>query len=198
MSSGEAGRAGTGVRSDCLVRITKTDKGGVQITLQSKVDVLYGRANRMLLEQLAAFFTLEHVTIDVEDSGALPYTIAARFETAVRRLHGEAAPWLPPPHSNEPVASTRDRFRRSRLYLPGNDPKLAINAGVHGADGLILDLEDSVAQTEKDAARILVRNTLHAVDFMGAERMVRINQLPLGLEDLDAVIPRKPDLILIP
>src|SRR6202007_776814 len=51
---------------------------------------------------------------------------------------------------------------------------------------------------EKDAARILVRNTLRSVNFGTCERMVRINQLPLGLEDLAEIIPEAPDLILIP
>jgi citrate lyase subunit beta / citryl-CoA lyase len=45
---------------------------------------------------------------------------------------------------------------------------------------------------------LLVRNALRAVDFGGAERMVRINQLPLGLADLDQIIPQEPDLILVP
>jgi hypothetical protein len=64
---------------------------------------------------------------------------------------------------------------------------------------VILDLEDSVHPLHKAAARLLVRNALRAVDFGGAERMVRINQLPLGLEDLDdVVVPERPDLILIP
>ena len=51
---------------------------------------------------------------------------------------------------------------------------------------------------EKDAARLLVRNALRAVDFGAAERMVRINQLPLGLADLEEIVPQAPDLILIP
>jgi citrate lyase subunit beta/citryl-CoA lyase len=63
---------------------------------------------------------------------------------------------------------------------------------------VILDLEDSVHPDEKDAARLLVRNALRCVDFQSAERMVRINQLPMGLEDLDAVVPESPQLILIP
>jgi citrate lyase subunit beta/citryl-CoA lyase len=63
---------------------------------------------------------------------------------------------------------------------------------------VILDLEDSVHRGEKDAARILVRNTLRAVDFGSCERMVRINQLPLGLEDLAELVGESPDLILIP
>ena len=74
-----------------------------------------------------------------------------------------------------PAPSAKDRLRRSRLYLPGNEPKYFINAGLHAPDAVILDLEDSVHFAEKDAARLLVRNALRAVDFGAAERMVRIN-----------------------
>ena len=97
-----------------------------------------------------------------------------------------------------PTPSPRDRLRRSRLYLPGNEPKYFINAGLHAPDAVILDLEDSVHHAEKDAARLLVRNALRAVDFGAAERMVRINQLPSGLRDLEEIVPQSPDLILIP
>ena len=47
-----------------------------------------------------------------------------------------------------------ERLRFSRLYLPGNTPGMMINAGLHSADGIILDLEDSVAPDKKDEARI--------------------------------------------
>ena len=43
-----------------------------------------------------------------------------------------------------------------------------------------------------------MRNALRAVDFGAAERMVRINQMPLGLADLEEIVPQSPDLILIP
>jgi len=89
-------------------------------------------------------------------------------------------------------------MRRSRLYLPGSEPKYFVNAALHGPDAIILDLEDSVHPAEKDAARILVRNALRAVDFGKCERMVRINQLPLGLEDLAEIIPESPDMVLLP
>ncbi|MDM7913993.1 MAG: CoA ester lyase [Candidatus Eisenbacteria bacterium] len=65
-------------------------------------------------------------------------------------------------------------------------------------DGIILDLEDSVAPAEKDAARLLVRNALRSVDFGACERMVRINQLPMGFDDLEAVIPENVHVVLIP
>jgi citrate lyase subunit beta/citryl-CoA lyase len=73
-----------------------------------------------------------------------------------------------------------------------------INAGLHSADGIILDLEDSVAPEKKDEARILVRNALRQIDFQGAERMVRINQGERGLEDLNYLIPHNVNLVLIP
>jgi citrate lyase subunit beta/citryl-CoA lyase len=73
-----------------------------------------------------------------------------------------------------------------------------VNAGLHGPDGIILDLEDSVHAAEKDAGRVLVRHALQLLDFGEAERMVRINQLPLGLEDLDELVLVEPDLVLLP
>jgi citrate lyase subunit beta/citryl-CoA lyase len=73
-----------------------------------------------------------------------------------------------------------------------------LNAGLHRPDAVILDLEDSVHPSAKDGARLVVRNALRAVDFGACERTVRINQLPLGREDLLAIIPELPDLILVP
>jgi citrate lyase subunit beta/citryl-CoA lyase len=106
--------------------------------------------------------------------------------------------YLLPLHGSCGDGSTRERLRRSRLYLPGNEPKFYVNAGLHEPDGVILDLEDSVAPAEKNAARCLVRNALRAVDFHGAERMVRINQGERGLADLDWVVPHHCQLVLIP
>jgi len=124
--------------------------------------------------------------------------IAARIEAAVRRARLAPGKSALPEAVTLAAPSPRDRLRRSRLYLPGNEPKYFVNAGLHGPDTVILDLEDSVHYAEKDAARLLVRNALRAVDFGAAERMVRINQLPLGLTDLEEIVPQSPDLILIP
>jgi len=95
-------------------------------------------------------------------------------------------------------SSTRERFRFSRLYLPGNTPSLMLNAGIHDPNGIILDLEDSVAPAKKAEAQLLVRNALRQVDFYGAERMVRINQFPKGLNDLKFVVPHNVHLLLVP
>ena len=89
---------------------------------------------------------------------------------------------------------------RSMLFLPGNNPNLLINGNCLGADAVIFDLEDAVAPAEKDAARILVRNTLKYMDFTGIGRIVRINSIdtPFWKKDLDQILPYKPDLILLP
>jgi citrate lyase subunit beta/citryl-CoA lyase len=194
----EAGNRGDRVRSDCWIQLKPVPNGGVQIKLKSKVDVLYGESIKKLVNDMMVFFGINHVEIEIEDSGALPFVIMARLESAVNRLGLDRGKSYLPEWDYPAQPSTRDRFRRSRLYLPGDQPKLFINAATHQPDGLILDLEDSVPPSKKDDARLLVRNALCSVDFMGCERMVRINQLPLGLEDLEAIVPQKIDLILIP
>ena len=191
-----AGRTGDGVRSDC--RITFEAAAGVHIDIQSKVKSLYGR---QIEEQIRA--DLKHMGITgariaVEDAGALPFALSARLETAVRRAGVTVNFPVCPEQRVEHKASPKQRLRRSRLYLPGNLPHLFINAALHEPDGVILDLEDSVSQEEKDAARVMVRNALLAVDFMDCERMVRVNQLPLGLEDLEWVVPYGAQMILLP
>ena len=91
-------------------------------------------------------------------------------------------------------------MRRSLLFLPGNNPNMLINANCLGADAVIFDLEDAVSPVEKDAARILVRNTMRYMDLKGCEVIVRINSVDTDYwkADIDAILPEKPDLILLP
>lgn len=195
----EAGRRGSKVRSDCWIQIEICDSGGIQIHLTSKVERMYGADIRKLIQDELAFFKIQHAKITIEDQGALPFVIMARLETAIKRCCPEIVQHYAPPMRECCMYKTqRERFRRSRLYLPGNDSKLMINAGLHQPDGVILDLEDSVAPAEKDAAAIQVRNALCQIDFYGAERMVRINQLPQGLADLKYIVPYNVHIILIP
>jgi len=197
--SGEAGKRGPDVRSDCWIGVRLGDAGGLGISIASKVARMYGAGIEKQMREGCAALGVSHAEVTVEDQGALPYTLAARLETAVRRAgHEPAGPYLPPMNPRCEVAVRRDRPRRSRLYLPGNEPKFHPNAGLHEPDGVILDLEDSVAPAEKDAARVLVRNALRTLDFHGSERMVRINQGERGLEDLAWIVPHNVHLVLIP
>lgn len=196
--TGTAGNRGDSVRSDCFVSIELTKEPGIQFRLQSKVATLYGNAIRKLCIDMLDFFNIQHAKVHIEDEGALDFVLAARIETAIKKVHSSDKEYLLPVNPKCLYSTEKEGARRSRLYLPGNSPKLMINAGLHGADGIILDLEDSVAPDKKYEARYLVRNALRFVHFLGAEKMVRINQLPDGLEDLQYVIPHHVNLILIP
>ena len=198
MAAGEAGHSGAEIRSDVQVRVEPRDRGGVDIAIESRVQAYYGTSIRRQGEEVLEALGVRHAQVQIHDEGALPFVIAARIEAAVRRAGLGQETRVLPERIALPEPSARDRVRRSRLYVPGSEPKYFVNAALQGADGIMLDLEDSVHVSEKDAARLLVRNALRAVDFQQCERMVRINQLPLGLEDLDEVVPESPDLILIP
>jgi citrate lyase subunit beta/citryl-CoA lyase len=194
-----AGPRGETVRSDCYVELELKESGGTKLNIKSKVESMYGESIRQLMLDMCKFFFLNNAKITIEDYGALPFTIAARFETAIKRaLPRTKKEYLLPFSKKSNYKTTKDRLRRSRLYLPGNEPKYFINAGLHEPDGLILDLEDSVAPTQKDAAQLLVRNAMRSVDFYGGERMVRINQLPKGSDDLKYIVPHNVHVILIP
>jgi len=193
-----AGNRGDGVRSDCFVSLGRTKSKENIITLNSKVKPLYGEDIMRLCKDMLAFYGITNALLEIEDRGALPFVLAARMEAVIRKQIKTDREYLLPVLRQNIYTTARDAERVSRLYLPGNNPKLMINAGIYGCNGIILDLEDSVAPGRKYEARFLVRNALRQVDFYGAERMVRINQLPAGLEDLKFVIPHPVNLILLP
>jgi len=193
-----AGNQGPGIRSDCFASIELTNSGGAQIDLTSKVGALFGDAIVELATEVLAHFEIENARLVIEDKGALPFVLAARIEAAIKGVIETDKEYWPALIPENHYQTQPDRYRRSRLYLPGNTPKLMLNAGIHEPDGIILDLEDSVAPAKKDEARLLVRNALRQVDFYGAERMVRINQGERGLDDLQFVVPHNPNLILLP
>lgn len=90
-------------------------------------------------------------------------------------------------------------LRRSLLFIPGNNPAMVQNAGILGADTVILDLEDAVSPREKDAARILVTNALRTVDYGSCEIVIRINSLDsFAQEDLAMLIRHRPQTVMVP
>ena len=92
------------------------------------------------------------------------------------------------------------RSRRALLYVPGNNMKMITKAASLGVDGVILDLEDGVANNRKDEARAVILEALKTVDFGRSERLVRINPFYTmrAEHDLEAVLPGKPDAVVIP
>ncbi|MFZ4464154.1 MAG: aldolase/citrate lyase family protein [Bacteroidales bacterium] len=192
------GNRGKTIRSDCSISLELTDRGGIDLHIESKVKVLYGNQMKELALEIMSFYKIENAILFIEDSGALPLVMAARLEAAIRKLINTDVEFLLPFLPQNDYQTSFDKSRISRLYLPGNSPSLMINAGLHHPDGIILDLEDSVAPDKKYEARFIVRNALRNLDFYGAERMVRINQSQNGLDDLNFIVPHHVNLILIP
>lgn len=94
----------------------------------------------------------------------------------------------------------RKRLRRSMMFVPGNNPGMIKDAGIYGADSIMFDLEDSVAITEKDAARFLVFQALKTLKFGNKEIVVRINDLygGTGIQDLEAVVRAGVHVVRLP
>lgn len=86
------------------------------------------------------------------------------------------------------------------MFVPGNNPGMMQDAFVYGPDSIMLDLEDSVKMSEKDAARLLVYNALKSIDYGDTEMVVRINPLssPYGRKDVEAVVKAGVDVIRMP
>jgi len=192
-----AGPVGDRVRSDLHVAFEPGSEP-LDLEITSKVDYLYSEAIEAAVRRVAAAFGLTTGTLKIVDAGALEWVILARVETCLRRAGLEGPAVLPEASSGAAEPRRRERLRRSRLYIPGNQPKLMISGGLYGADGIILDLEDSVPPAEKDSARLLVRNALVALDWGVSERMVRINQGAIGEEDLAAIAGLNPHTVLMP
>ena len=92
------------------------------------------------------------------------------------------------------------RPRRSVLYMPGSNARALEKARTLPADGVILDLEDSVAPDAKEAARGQVVEAVKAGGFGRREVFIRVNGIdtPWHADDLAAVAHVAPDAILIP
>jgi len=88
---------------------------------------------------------------------------------------------------------------RSLLFAPGNEPRKLAKVGAFGSDAVVLDLEDAVADAEKDSARALVRQALPTFSS-GTVRIVRVNGHDTGRmeDDLRAVACDALDCVMVP
>jgi citrate lyase subunit beta/citryl-CoA lyase len=90
---------------------------------------------------------------------------------------------------------------RAWLFVPADSASKLDKAYASSADAVILDLEDSVALSAKPNARQMARDFLRTYVQRSAPQLwVRINALDSGLalEDLEAVIPSRPDGVVLP
>lgn len=96
-----------------------------------------------------------------------------------------------------PRGEARKLVRRSKMYVPVNREKFVTTAWTRGADCIIIDLEDSVAPADKDAARKLVKEAIPLVKKGGADVQIRFNR---GLEEKDLEASVRPGVacLMIP
>lgn len=179
-------------KGDCTIRVKPCARS--QINIVTENEQLFAEGLKSVVEETLSALGIDRFCLTLEDHGAVDYVVRARVEAALRAASSQVTPWK---IGSPGERTARDRLRRTRLYAPGNNPHLLMGVELHGADCVLLDLEDSVPPSEKDAARILVKHLLAAVDF--PEVWVRINSLKTyGREDLADVMLSSPHGICLP
>ena len=93
----------------------------------------------------------------------------------------------------------RFRLRRTMMFMNAQKPSLIKDAYIYGADTIMLDLEDAVAENQKDAARFSLYHALTTIDYGDTEVLVRINGLdtPHWKEDIRVAVAGGADGIRI-
>lgn len=93
----------------------------------------------------------------------------------------------------------KKRLRRSMMFLNCQKPGLIKDPYIYRPDSIMLDLEDAVAENQKDAARYSLFHALQEIDYRGVERVVRINGLdtPHWKEDIRVCVAGGADTIRI-
>lgn len=94
----------------------------------------------------------------------------------------------------------KKRLRRTMMFLNCQKPGLIKDPYIYKPDSIMLDLEDAVAEGEKDAARYSLYHALQEIDYQGVERVVRINGLDTEYwkEDIRVCVAGGADSIRIP
>ena len=94
----------------------------------------------------------------------------------------------------------RFRLRRTMMFMNAQKPGLIKDAYIYGVDSIMLDLEDAVAENQKDAARFSLYHALKTIDYGDTEVIVRINGLdtPHWQEDIRCAVAGGADGVRIP
>ena len=98
------------------------------------------------------------------------------------------------------INPNKKRLRRTMMFLNAQKPSLIKDPYVYKPDSIMLDLEDAVAENQKDVARFSLYHALRTIDYRGCERVVRINGLDTDLwrEDIRCSVAGGCDAIRIP
>ena len=93
----------------------------------------------------------------------------------------------------------RFRLRRTMMFMNAQKPGLIKDAYIYGCDSIMLDLEDAVAENQKDSARFSLYHALTTIDYGDTEVIVRINGLdtPHWQEDIRVCVAGGADGIRI-
>ena len=214
--------AGEREKGDCRVTVEEGEEG-IQLILTSSVIGQYEKQIRHVIFKTLECMGITNLNIRVEDKGALDCILQARVEGAVYRMRNktENIPWEgldwkqeernrgKEGKNEEKVAGERNcrgteekktRLRRTMMFVNAQKPTLLKDPWIYGEDCVILDLEDGVAEGQKDAARFTLFHTLREMDYRDCERIVRINGLdtPYWKEDIRCAVAGGCDAIRIP
>ena len=181
--------AGTLESSDAMVTVEPNEGHGIEFELNSAVIHQYGHSIRKTVLQTLENLGVSDVKISVVDKGALDCIPRSRPER--KSSMGRCDQIMNP---------NKKRLRRTMMFLNCQKPGLIKDPYIYKPDSIMLDLEDAVAEKEKDAARFSLYHALQEIDYRGVERVVRINGLdsPYWKEDIRCAVAGGCDSIRIP
>lgn len=200
----KAAIAGTLESSDAQVAVEPATTRGIDLHIESSVLNQYGRQIKATVLDALARLGVDDAKVTVIDKGALDCTLKARVEGAVYRSWGKSAagiPWATFPLTKkiERPKPDKNRLRRTMMFMNAQKPGLIKDAYIYGVDSIMLDLEDAVAENQKDAARFSLYHALKTIDYGKTEVLVRINGLdtPHWQEDVRVCVAGGADAIRI-
>jgi len=81
--------AGTLESSDAFIQIEPIDKDEIRIELQSSVEEMYGDDIRASVREIIEELDISHISVKIQDKGALDYVIKARLQAAILRANSD-------------------------------------------------------------------------------------------------------------
>ena len=197
----KAAVAGTLESSDAQVTV-EPGTGGIHLELSSSVMNQYGRQIKATVLETLERLGVTDAQVTVVDKGALDCTPegpgGVRGVPLLRTVRpkyplGRCGAMIPRPRPE------RFRLRRTMMFMNAQKPGLIKDAYIYGCDSIMLDLEDAVAENQKDAARFSLYHALKTIDYGDTEVIVRINGLdtPHWQEDVRVCVAGGADGIRI-